>query len=154
MLSHIDESGNARMVDVSQKKDVLRIARAEGFIHLRKETIDAIVNQKVDKGNVLNTATVAGILAVKKTSELIPMCHPLPITSVKITFETYDDRIKATCEVKYTGKTGVEMEALVGVSTALLTLWDMVKALEKDENGQYPETKISDIRVLEKVKSD
>ncbi|MBE8538587.1 cyclic pyranopterin monophosphate synthase MoaC [Geoglobus acetivorans] len=152
MFSHIDSEGKARMVDVSKKDDVLRVARAEGYILLRKETIRAIIENRVAKGNVLNTAVVAGTLAAKKTSELIPLCHPLQITSVSIDFEIYEDRIKAVCEVKYVGKTGVEMEALVGVTNALLTVWDMVKSIEKDENGQYPFTRITDVRVVEKIK--
>ncbi len=154
MFSHIDERGRARMVDVSEKRDVVRVARAEGRIYLRRETIEAIAENRVAKGNVLNTATVAGILAVKKTSELIPMCHPLQISSVSIDFDLFEDSIKAVCEVKYVGKTGVEMEALVGVTTALLTVWDMVKSLEKDGEGQYPVTRISDVRVVEKVKRE
>ncbi len=154
MFSHIDERGMARMVDVSEKRDVVRVARAEGRIYLRRETIEAIAENRVAKGNVLNTATVAGILAVKKTSELIPMCHPLQISSVSIDFDLFEDSIKAVCEVKYVGKTGVEMEALVGVTTALLTVWDMVKSLEKDGEGQYPVTRISDVRVVEKVKRE
>ncbi|WP_048092412.1 cyclic pyranopterin monophosphate synthase MoaC [Geoglobus acetivorans] len=152
MFSHIDSEGKARMVDVSKKEDVLRVARAEGYILLRKETIRAILENRVAKGNVLNTAIVAGTIAVKKTSELIPLCHPLQITSVSIDFEVHEDRIKAVCEVKYVGKTGVEMEALVGVTNALLTVWDMVKSLEKDEKGQYPFTRITDVRVVEKIK--
>ncbi|WP_457590879.1 cyclic pyranopterin monophosphate synthase MoaC [Geoglobus sp.] len=154
MFSHIDERGRARMVDVSEKRDVVRVARAEGRIYLRRETVEAIAENRVAKGNVLNTATVAGILAVKKTSELIPMCHPLQISSVSIDFDLFEDSIKAVCEVKYVGKTGVEMEALVGVTTALLTVWDMVKSLEKDGEGQYPVTRISDVRVVEKVKRE
>jgi len=154
MFSHIDEKGKARMVDVTEKRDVLRIARAEGYIRLRKDTVMAIEENRVEKGNVLNTATIAGILAVKKTSYLIPMCHPLQITGVKIDFDVFEDRIRAVCEVKYTGKTGVEMEALTGVSAALLTIWDMVKSMEKDENGQYPETEIYGIRVVEKLKKE
>ena len=154
MFTHIDESGRARMVDVTSKNDVLRIATAEGYIHLKKETVRAIQENRVGKGNVLNTAVIAGTMAVKRTSDLIPMCHPLQITGIEIDFEIFQDRIKATCQVKYTGKTGVEMEALVGVSVALLTVWDMVKSMEKDEKGQYPFTKITDIRVVEKVKRE
>ncbi|WP_456328208.1 cyclic pyranopterin monophosphate synthase MoaC, partial [Archaeoglobus sp.] len=127
-----------KMVDISEKKEVVRIARAEGFIRLKKETIEAIKSGNVPKGDVLTTANIAGILAVKKTPEIIPMCHPIPITSVSIDFELSDEGIKAICTVKSVGKTGVEMEALTGVSVALLTIWDMVKALEKDETGNYP----------------
>ncbi|WP_456370013.1 cyclic pyranopterin monophosphate synthase MoaC [Geoglobus sp.] len=154
MFTHIDDSGRARMVDVSGKDSVVRVARAEGKIYLRKETVDAILSNRVAKGNVLNTATVAGILAAKKTSELIPMCHPLQISSVSVDFEVFEKGVKAVCEVRYVGKTGVEMEALVGVTTALLTVWDMVKSLEKDENGQYPVTEISGVRVVEKIKRE
>lgn len=154
MFTHIDGEGKARMVDVSEKRDVVRVARAEGRIRLKKETVKAVLANRVAKGNVLNTATVAGILAAKRTSELIPMCHPLQLSSVSIDFEVLEDCIKAVCEVKYVGKTGVEMEALVGVTTALLTIWDMVKSLEKDEDGQYPVTRISDVRVVEKVKRE
>ncbi len=141
-----------KMVDISEKKEVVRIARAEGFIRLKKETIEAIKSGNVPKGDVLTTANIAGILAVKKTPEIIPMCHPIPITSVSIDFELSDEGIKAICTVKSVGKTGVEMEALTGVSVALLTIWDMVKALEKDETGNYPHTAIEYIRVVEKVK--
>ena len=140
------------MVDISEKKDVVRIAKAEGFIRLKKDTIDAIKSGKVPKGDVLATANIAGILAVKKTPELIPMCHPIPITSVSIEFEVTDEGVKAVCTVKSVGKTGVEMEALTGVSVALLTIWDMVKALEKDETGNYPHTVIEYVRVVKKVK--
>ena len=140
----------AKMVDISEKEDVIRIATAEGFIRLKGETIKAIKDGRIPKGDVLTVATVSAILAVKKTPELIPMCHPIPITSVNVNFDLYDDGIRVVCEVKSIGKTGVEMEALTGVSAALLTIWDMVKALEKDESGNYPYTKIEWIRVVEK----
>ena len=142
-----------KMVDITEKKDVVRIAVAEGFIRLKKETIEAIQRNVVPKGDVTSTATIAAILAVKRTPELIPMCHPIPITDVKVSFSTLENGIRARCEVKSIGKTGVEMEALVGVSTALLVIWDMVKGLEKDVEGQYPETRITDIKVLKKVKA-
>ncbi len=140
------------MVDVTLKPEVVRIAKAEGFIRLKRETIEAIRENKIPKGDVLSTANIAGILAVKKTPDLIPMCHPIPITSVSIEFDVQDNGIKVTCTVKSVGKTGVEMEALTGVSLALLTIWDMVKALEKDETGNYPHTAVEYIRVVEKVK--
>ncbi len=140
------------MVDISDKEDVVRIAVAEGVIKLKKETVKAIRENRVPKGDVLNTATVAGILAVKKTPSLIPMCHPIPITNVKFDFEIEEDEIKVICEVKSIGKTGVEMEALVGVTNALLTIWDMVKSMEKDESGNYPNTVIRDVRVIRKEK--
>jgi len=150
-FTHI-ESGKARMVDISEKQDVVRIATAEGWIKLKEETIKAIVEDKIAKGNVLATANIAAALAVKKTPELIPMCHPIPITSVKVSFDVEKDRIRAECTVKSVGKTGVEMEALTGVSVALLTIWDMVKSVEKDETGNYPFTAIEGIRVVEKKK--
>ena len=152
MLTHIDKDGKAKMVDISGKDDVVRVAVAEGIIRLKKETIEAIRENKVAKGNVLNTAVIAGILAAKKTYELIPMCHPIPITKVSVDFEVNDSFIKAVCEVKSIGKTGVEMEALVGVSTALLTIWDMVKSIEKDESGNYPHTEIVGVKVVKKEK--
>ena len=131
----------------------MRVAKAEGFVRLKPETVKAIREKRIPKGDVLTTANIAGILAVKKTPELIPMCHPIPITSVSIEFDVVDDGVKVVCTVKSVGKTGVEMEALTGVSVALLTIWDMVKALEKDEKGNYPHTRIEYIRVIEKLKS-
>jgi cyclic pyranopterin phosphate synthase len=151
MLTHVDDKG-VKMVDISKKDDVERFCVAEGYIKLKPETIKLIKEQKIKKGNVLTTAQIAGILAVKKTYELIPMCHPIPITSVNIEFEIFEDRIKAICSVKTTYKTGIEMEALTGVSIALLTIWDMVKSAEKDENGQYKTAEIFGIRVVEKIK--
>ncbi len=151
-LTHIDDSGKVKMVDISDKQDVHRIAIAEGKIRLKEKTIRAIAENKIAKGNVFATAIVAATLAVKKTSDLIPMCHPIPLSHIEIEFKTLEGEIKATCTVKSTGKTGVEMEALVGVSTALLTIWDMVKAMEKDESGNYPHTEISGIRVVRKEK--
>ena len=142
----------AKMVDISTKNDVIRVAVAEGFIKLRKETIKAIKEGKTPKGDVLNTASIAAILAVKKTPEIVPMCHPIPITSVRVDFDFGDDGVRAICTVKSVGKTGVEMEALTGVSVALLTIWDMVKSLEKDESGNYPDTAIEWVRVVEKRK--
>ncbi|XRO74617.1 cyclic pyranopterin monophosphate synthase MoaC [Methanocaldococcus sp. 28A] len=153
MLTHVDDKG-VKMVDISKKEDVYRECVAEGYIKLKPETIKLIKEQKIKKGNVLTTAQIAGILAVKKTYELIPMCHPIPITSVNIDFEMFEDKIKATCSVKTTYKTGIEMEALTGISIALLTIWDMVKSVEKDETGNYPETKIFGIRVVKKVKDN
>jgi len=139
------------IVDISEKNDVLRIATAEGHIKLREETLKAIKENKIKKGDVLSVASTAAVLAVKKTPELIPMCHPIPITSVDVTFDI-DEAIKVTCTVKSFGKTGVEMEAITGVSIALLTIWDMVKYLEKDEAGNYPDTVIENIRVVRKEK--
>ncbi len=152
-FTHV-EGDRVRMVDISEKKSVRRMATAEGFIKLRKDTIRAILDNRVAKGNVLATANVAAVMAVKRTSEIIPMCHPIPITSVSVGFDMEEGGIRVKCTVKSTGKTGVEMEALTGVSVALLTIWDMVKSMEKDESGNYPETVITSIRVLEKVKEN
>jgi cyclic pyranopterin phosphate synthase len=150
-LTHI-ERGKARMVDISEKKDVLRIARAEGFIKLKTQTIEAIKKDTITKGNVLAVSRTAGIMGAKKTSELIPMCHPISVTSITVDFDILPHGIKAISEVKTQGKTGVEMEALTAVSIALLTVWDMVKSMEKDESGNYPGTAIENIRVMEKIK--
>jgi cyclic pyranopterin phosphate synthase len=141
-----------QMVDISQKPDVPRAAKATGFIRLKLQTVEKIKSGRVPKGDVRAVAKTAAILAVKRVPELIPLTHPIPLTSSDIDFEVESDGVRVTVEVKSTGKTGVEMEALTGVTCALLTIWDMVKALEKDERGQYPDTRIEDIRVLEKVK--
>jgi cyclic pyranopterin phosphate synthase len=140
------------MVDVSGKKEVVREAVARGKIHLRPETLQAIQEGTMVKGNVLATARVAATLAVKQTPLLIPLCHQIPITSVDVEFSYGEGHIEAEVQVRSTGKTGVEMEALTGVSVALLTIWDMVKSAEKDEQGQYPSTRIEAIRVVEKKK--
>jgi cyclic pyranopterin monophosphate synthase len=150
-FTHIHDD-KAQMVDISGKGDVTRVAVAAGKIYLRPETLAAIRDGKVVKGNVLATARIAATMAVKNTSNLIPMCHPIPISSVSVDFTQSDGFIEATVVVKMTGKTGVEMEALTGVSVALLTVWDMVKSAEKDKDGQYPVTRIEDIRVIEKKK--
>ncbi|MEM1548458.1 MAG: cyclic pyranopterin monophosphate synthase MoaC [Thermoproteota archaeon] len=140
------------IVDVSWKKNSHRRAVAKGWIKLRRETIEAIRAGRIAKGDVLTVAKVSAILAVKKTPELIPGCHPIPITHVAVEFQTEEDKISATCKVASESKTGVEMEALTGVTIALLTIWDMVKEIEKDENGQYPYTAIENIIVESKVK--
>jgi cyclic pyranopterin phosphate synthase len=150
-LTHAGERG-VRMVEVGAKDDVRRMARARGTIRLRRETLELIRKGKVEKGSVLTTAQIAAVQAVKKTPELIPLCHPLLITGVDVDFHLEKAEVIAEVEVRSLGKTGVEMEAITGVSAALLTIWDMVKAVEKDEEGQYPETEIGDIRVLEKKK--
>jgi cyclic pyranopterin phosphate synthase len=150
-FTHI-EAGRARMVDISEKNDVPRLARAAGEIVLSGETVEKIRTGTVEKGNVLATARVAAVLAIKKTPEIIPMCHQIPITSIDVDFEIGGGVISAVVEVRTIGKTGVEMEALTGVSVALLTIWDMVKSAEKDESGNYPHTLIRNIRVLEKLK--
>lgn len=150
-FTHI-EAGRARMVDISEKNNVSRLARAAGEIVLSSETLEKIRTGTVEKGNVLATARVASILAVKKTPETIPMCHQIPITGIDVDFEIGEEEVSVVVEVRTVGKTGVEMEALAGVSVALLTVWDMVKSAEKDETGNYPHTLIRNIRVLEKIK--
>ncbi len=142
------------MVDISEKEIVPRRAVAEGFIRLRKETLEKIRRGEIKKGDPFEVSRVAAFLAVKSTPKIIPHCHPIPIEFVGVSFEVEEEGIRVKCEVKARAKTGVEMEALTGVSVALLTLWDMVKYLEKDERGQYPWTRISEIKVLEKVKGD
>ena len=150
-FTHI-QNDRARMVDISGKSDVTREAMASGRIYLRPETLAAIRDGTVVKGNVLATARVAATMAVKNTSTIIPMCHPIPISSIAVDFTDGEGFIETTVVVKMTGKTGVEMEALTGVSVALLTVWDMVKSAEKDKDGQYPVTRITDVRVVEKKK--
>lgn len=140
-----------RMVDIGSKPSVSRVARASGFIRLKPETLQKIKAGEVPKGDVLVVAQTAAILAVKRTPELIPLTHKITITGTDVIFKSEKQGIREV-EVKSTGQTGVEMEALVGVTGALLTIWDMVKSLEKDEAGQYPTTSIEDIRVLKKVK--
>jgi cyclic pyranopterin monophosphate synthase len=150
-FTHI-ESGRAHMVDVSEKREVPRLARAAGDIILSEETVEKIRTGNVEKGNVFATARVAAILAIKKTPEIIPMCHQIPITAIDVDFEIGKGMISVEVKVRTVGKTGLEMEALTGVSAALLTIWDMVKSAEKDESGNYPNTSIQNIRVLEKIK--
>jgi len=141
-----------KMVDVSDKPVVKRFAEAEGMLRLRRETIEKIREGLVEKGDVFSAANVAGILAAKRTPELIPLCHLIPLSKVDVSFCVHETDVTAKCTVVGECKTGVEMEALVGVSAALLTVWDMVKYLEKDEKGQYPYTEITGIKVLEKKK--
>lgn len=140
------------MVEVGEKPLVKRMALASGTIKLEPETIELIVKEEIKKGNVLTTAQIAAIQSVKNTSQLIPLCHPLSITGINVEFDVKKEYIAVEVEVHTTGQTGVEMEAITGVSVALLTIWDMVKSVEKDEDGQYPHTKITDIKVLRKEK--
>ena len=132
-FTHFDDKGNAYMVDVSGKEVTHRVAVAEGTIAVSREVMDAIEGRKVKKGDVLTVAQVAGIMGTKRTSELIPMCHPLALTNAAVTFEVDSEacEIKAICRAVTDGKTGVEMEALTGVTTALLTIYDMCKAIDK-----------------------
>jgi len=143
-----------KQVDISNKKSVNREAIACGKVYLKKETIEKIKNNETKKGNPLEAARLAAINAVKQTQSLIPLCHQIPIGSTDVSFTINYDNIEATVTVKTIAKTGVEMETLVGVSICLNTIWDMVKYLEKDENGQYPTTKIIDIKVLKKIKGE
>ena len=140
------------MVDISEKEIVPRKAEATGRIILKKETVAAIRSGKVKKGDPLAVAEIACIQAVKKTPDLIPMCHNIPLGNVDAHFTLNDDSVEVRCSVTATYRTGVEMEALTGVSVGLLTIWDMVKYLEKDDQGQYPSTKITDVIVTEKRK--
>ena len=151
-LTHVDESGEAQMVDVGGKPDTARRAVAAGEIHLSEKTIEAIQENSVKKGDVLATARVGAVQAVKHTWETIPMCHQIPITNIDTEFRVGEDRVELTVAVETTGKTGCEMEALEGVTTGLNVVWDMVKAAEKDGKGQYPGTRIEDVRVVEKEK--
>ena len=132
-FTHFDATGNALMVDVSDKADTARVAVAQGKICVSREIYEKIAAGSMAKGDVLGVARVAGIMAAKRTSELIPLCHPLPLTKVQIEFDLLPERraVEARCTVKTSGVTGVEMEALTGVSTALLTIYDMCKAVDK-----------------------
>jgi len=153
-LTHTDESGEAQMVDVGDKPDTARRAVARGRIRLRPETVAAVSENTVEKGDVLATARVGAIQAVKHTWETIPMCHQIPITNVDTEFSLEEGVIELTVAVETTGKTGCEMEALEGVTTGLNVVWDMVKSAEKDADGQYPETGIQSVEVLEKTKRE
>ena len=140
------------MIDITGKKVVLREAIASGRIGLSAETIKKIKEKNIKKGDPLMVAEIAAINAAKETSLLIPHCHQIPLNTVELNFSIGDDFIETNCLVKAEAMTGVEMEALVGVSMALATIWDMVKYIEKDKNGQYPYTSIYDIKVLKKTK--
>ncbi|MFH1491238.1 MAG: cyclic pyranopterin monophosphate synthase MoaC [Pseudomonadota bacterium] len=140
------------MVDVSEKPVIMRKAEAGGKIFLSKKTVDTIKAGKIKKGDPLLVAEVSAMNAAKLTHLLIPHCHQIPLDSVSLGFDVADDVIEIRCRVHAQARTGVEMEALVGVSIALNTVWDMVKYLEKDDQGQYPGTRISDIRVIKKEK--
>ena len=142
------------MVDVTPKPTMRREASAEGTIKLRPETVELIKAGRVGKGSPLEVAKLAGILAAKNTSQIIPLCHPLPLSHVDIDVKVLGrDTVKVVASVKTEAKTGVEMEALTGAATALLTVWDMVKMHEKDRRGQYPHTEILSLIVKRKVKT-
>jgi cyclic pyranopterin phosphate synthase len=141
------------MVDVSGKAEVFREATATGKIRLKSETVNLIKEGNIAKGNPLYTAKIAGVLAAKKTSELVPLCHPLPLTNVEVEAKIVEKTaVEVTATVKTKAQTGVEMEALTAVSVGLLTIWDMVKQYEKDAAGQYPSTAIENIHVVRKMK--
>ena len=141
------------MVDVSGKAYIFREATATGTIRLKPETVNLIKEGKIVKGNPLYTAKIAGVLAAKKTSGLIPLCHPLPLTSVEVEAKILDkSTVEVSSTVKAKAQTGVEMEALTATSVGLLTIWDMVKQYEKDADGQYPTTAIENVRVVRKLK--
>jgi cyclic pyranopterin phosphate synthase len=144
-LSHVAEDGTVRMVDISGKPVLRRVAVAEGKIALQPETISRIEAKQIAKGNVLATARIAAIQAVKRTDELIPLCHALPVHHVEIDFETDDDGILIRCRVITSAQTGVEMEALTGVSIGALTIYDMCKAIDKS-------MVISGLRLISKTK--
>lgn len=141
------------MVDVSAKAEIFREATASGTIKLKTDTINLIKQGKIAKGDPLYTAKIAGILAAKKTSDIIPLCHPLPLTNVDVTAKVVDKfKVEVSATVKTKAQTGVEMEALTAVSAGLLTVWDMTKQYEKDPAGQYPSTTIDNIHVVKKLK--
>jgi cyclic pyranopterin monophosphate synthase len=144
-LTHFDKSGRSKMVDVTDKSDTVREAVAQATVTMQKETLRRIMDRQIEKGDVLGVAQTAGIMAAKKTAELIPMCHPLNITSVEMEFVPHEaaSQIEVRAQVKITGKTGVEMEALMAVSVASLTIYDMCKAIDRGIT-------ISDIKLLRK----
>ena len=142
-LTHLDDQGKARMVDIGGKAESQRIAVAEGRIAMSAEALSAIRDGAVPKGDVLAAARIAGIMAAKKTAELIPLCHPLALDAVTVDFVMEDDGVRVTATASLTGRTGVEMEALTAVSVALLTIYDMAKAIDK---GMV----IEEVRLIEK----
>jgi len=146
-LSHIGKDNKPSMVDVSAKEDMHRIAKASGFIKLQSSTVKLIAENSIKKGNVLVTAELAGVMGAKKTPELIPLCHSLNTTGIKVRAELQDNGVYVTSEVSCIGKTGVEMEALTAVSVALLTIYDMCKAVDKT-------MEITSTKLLEKTKSN
>jgi len=152
-FTHVDAEGDAQMVDVGEKADSRRRAVARGEIRLSDATLEAIADDEIEKGDVLTTARIGAIQAVKHTWETIPMCHQIPVTNVETDFEVGEAAVALTVAVETVGKTGCEMEALEGVTTGLNVVWDMVKASEKDDDGEYPTAAIEDVRVVEKSKS-
>jgi cyclic pyranopterin phosphate synthase len=145
-FSHTDKEGRARMVDVGQKPDQKRVAIARGFISLEKETVRLIKENQMKKGDVLTVAEIAGVQGAKRTSDLIPLCHPLILNKIKVNAELLDNGVSVESEVACSGKTGVEMEALNAVSVALLTIYDMCKAVDKS-------MEVGKIHLIKKTKS-
>lgn len=150
----LKERDHMGMIDVTEKKIVRRQAEAAGRIHLSRGTIEAIRSGTVKKGAPLQVAEIAAMNAAKQTHLIIPHCHQISLDMVDVEFQILEDSVEVRCLVRAQARTGVEMEALIGVSTALNTLWDMVKYLEKDTSGQYPNTRITDIMVVRKEKGD
>ena len=146
-LSHVDDEGRAKMVDVGPKVPQRRSARATGVISMSVATVGMVAENRMKKGDVLTVAQIAGIQAAKRTAELIPLCHPLVLDKVDVALHLAEDRVVATSEVACVGRTGVEMEALTAVSVALLTVYDMCKAVDRN-------MRIGDIFLVEKVKRD
>ena len=144
-LSHVSSDGRVRMVDVSEKPHSFRTAIAAGKIKIKRATANAISRNRIGKGNIFATAQIAGIQAAKRAAELIPLCHPLPLSNVEIDFEMKNGVVSANCTARTTAQTGVEMEALAGVAIALLTIYDMCKAIDK-------EMEISGVRLVKKEK--
>jgi len=145
-MTHFDETGRARMVDISEKPITQRMAKAQGVIRMKRETLDAIRSGATKKGDVIAVARIAGIMAAKRTAELIPLCHPIPLSDVDLTIELVDDLpgARVTASAKTAAQTGVEMEAIVAASVTLLTIFDMVKGMDRD-------LLISEITVTEKL---
>ncbi len=146
-LSHVDNKGKANMVDVGAKTDQKRVAKATGHITLMPETIKLIQDNSMKKGDVLTIAEIAGIQGGKKTSDLIPLCHPLQITKIDVKAVVDESGVRVNAEARCVGKTGIEMEALTAVSVALLTVYDMCKAVDKEMN-------VDEVKLVEKTKTD
>jgi len=142
----------AHIVDVGAKPAVRREAEARGVLALSPGTVRALRDGKTPKGDPLPVAQAAGLLAVKRTPDLLPLCHPIPLTGAEVHLQVRDEGVEARCIARATHTTGVEMDALTGCAVALLTVWDMVKALEKDAAGQYPHTALRELRVVRKEK--
>jgi cyclic pyranopterin phosphate synthase len=149
----VEEVTLVSMVDISSKPEVFREASATGTIRLKTKTVRLIKNGRIAKGDPIHTAKIAGVLAAKNTSILIPLCHPIPLTNVQVDIVLKNKNLlKVSATVKTKAQTGVEMEALAAAATSLLTIWDMVKQYEKNAKGQYPSTSIENIRVTKKIK--